>query len=175
MPPLPHPPEAAMRAMSAGAAWSGALLCAGALGTPSGSGGGSGLVKGPTGVVCAPEAATRATSQVPLRGAGTGGGGPLATAELLHTQPTGSARPGAEHSALGGEPPPPPPPQPPPMDPAGAAAGGGGCPVQAVSLSGSGLMGLEGQLNRPPSPRWQHRPQRQSPATRVPCARFFPG
>ena len=57
MPQVPHPPEAAMRAMSASVAGSGALLRAASRGTPSGSGGGSGLVAGPVGVVGAPGAA----------------------------------------------------------------------------------------------------------------------
>ena len=62
MPPVPHPPEAAVRAMSAGTTGSGALLRAGSQGTPSGSGGDSGLVKGPVGVAGASGAATGAAS-----------------------------------------------------------------------------------------------------------------
>ena len=79
------------------------MLHTGSRGTPNGSGGGSGLVKGPTGMVGAPGTATVAASHAPLHGARTGGGGPTSTAGLPHAQPTGSARPGAEHSALGGD------------------------------------------------------------------------
>ena len=103
VPPVPHPPQATMRAMSAGAAGSSAMLRTGSGGAPSGSGGDSGLVNGPAGVVGAPGAAIGATSQVPLGGAGTGRGRLPSVAGLPHAQPIGSARPGAEHPALGGE------------------------------------------------------------------------
>ena len=54
-----------------------------------------------------PGATARATGKAPLRGAGTGGGGPPPAVRLPHTQPAGSARPGAAQYALGGECPPP--------------------------------------------------------------------
>ena len=147
MPPVPHPPEAAMRAMSAGAVKSGALLRAGSRGTPSGSGGGGGLVKGHVGMVGASGAATGAASQAPLRGAGSGGGGhhPWPGCRMPSPPAQCSARPGAEHLALGGENSPPP-----PTGSSRCPSGGGGRPVRAESLSGSGLMGPGGQLNCPP-------------------------
>ena len=73
-----------------GSCWEGGTPCAGRVALPE-------------------PPATGAPSQAPLRGAGTGGGGPPVTGGLSHTQPTGSAQPGAEHFALGGETPPPPP------------------------------------------------------------------
>ena len=82
MPPVPRPPEAAMRAVPAGAAGSGALLRVWARGTPSGSGGGGDLVKGPVGVASAPGATTGAAGQAPLRGALTSDGGPPTAAGL---------------------------------------------------------------------------------------------
>ena len=91
-----------------------------AQGTPTSSGGGNGLVKAPAGVVGAPGATTGSANQVPLCGAGTGGGGPPSAAGLPLAQPTDSARPGAEHSALGGDN------SPPPLGPTGAPVGGGG-------------------------------------------------
>ena len=120
VPPLPHPREAAMRAMSAGAARSGTLHHPGSRRTPIGSGGGSGLVKAPAGVVGTPGAASLA----PLRGAGTGNGGPPPTPGLPHTQPADSARPGAQNLARGGDHRAPPPP--PKLEPTSAPARGAG-------------------------------------------------
>ena len=120
VPPVPRPPAAAMRAVPAGAAGSGALLRAGARGPPSGSGGGSGILTGPAGVAGAPGAA----NQAPLRGAGTGGSRPPPAAGLPLAQPTGTPRPGTEYSALGGEYSPPLPPR--GIQRASQQGGGGG-------------------------------------------------
>ena len=65
VPPLPCLPEAAVRALPAGATGCGALLRGGSRGTPCGSGGGGGLVKGPSSVVGVARAAIRAASQAP--------------------------------------------------------------------------------------------------------------
>ena len=145
VPPVPRPFKAARRALPAGAAGGRALLRAGSRGTPYGSGGDSSLVKGPASVASAAGAATRAASQAPLRGAGTGSGGPPLAAGLLLAQPASMAPPGAEHPAVVRIAPPPPPRgiQRAPRRPVGAL-GGGGRPVRAESLSGSGLMGPGG-------------------------------
>ena len=82
MPPVTHPFEAALPALPASMTGAGALLRAGSLGTPCGSGGESGLVKGFAGVLCAAGAATRAVHQAPLRGASDDGGGPPPAAGL---------------------------------------------------------------------------------------------
>ena len=82
VPPVPCPPAAALRAVQASAARSGALLRAGAHGPPSGRGRGSGILAGPAGRAGAPGTTTGAASQAPLRGAGTGIGGPQPAAGL---------------------------------------------------------------------------------------------
>ena len=172
VPPVPRPLAAAMRAMLASAAGSGALLRAGAYGPPSGSGRGSGILMGPAGVAGVPGATTGAASQAPLRGAGTGGSGPSPTAGLPLAKPTGTARPGAEFSAPGGESPPH------GIERAPQQGGGGGQPDQAESLISLGLMGPGGQLHRPPPfpqrwrPRWQHHPRRRCPGPHVGVARM---
>ena len=78
-------------------------MCTGPRGASSGRGGGGGLVKGPAGMVGTTGATAEATGQAPLCGAGASGGRPRSPAELLHAQSAGLMRPGARHTALGGE------------------------------------------------------------------------
>ena len=85
---VPCPSTAAVRTVPAGAARSCALLCTGPRGASRGSGGGGGLIKGLADMVGTP----RATSQAPLRGTGTAGGGPPPVAGLPHAQPAGSVQ-----------------------------------------------------------------------------------
>ena len=174
--PMPHSSTAAMRAVSAGTARGGTLLHTGSHGTCSGGGRGNGIVQGLADVAGAPGAA----NQAPLRGAGPGCGGTPPAARLPHTQPAGSTRPGAEHSALGGENPPP------PLGPAGAPVGGRGAPSTGREPKWFGAHGtgraVEPPPHSPPStplgaacPRWQRRPKRRRRGTRaLPCAMFFP-
>ena len=123
----------------------GALLRAGSRGTPRGSAGDSGPVKGPAGVAGAAGAATGVANQAPSCGAGTGSGGPPPAAGLPPAQPTRMVRLGAQYPAPGTDPPPPPGIQRAPR------WGGGGRPVRAENPSGSGVIGPGGQLHRPPS------------------------
>ena len=169
MPLVPHPPKAAMRAVSASVAGSGALL-RGSRGTPSGSGGGSGLSKGPAGVVDAPEPPPEPPAKRPC----------VAPARRWqvsgHRQrpdcrtpspPAGPPSGGQVQNTLPSVGKPPPPPW---VQRAPRQRGGGGRPIRAESLSGSGLMGQGGQLNPPPPPTPRRRrlqcqrcPQRRSP------------
>ena len=121
--------------MSAGVAGSDALLRTRTRGTPSGRGGGRGLVHGPAGA----PGALGAASPAPLRGAGTGRGGPPPTTGLPLAQPTGTAQSGAEYLALGAERRPPPPPTGSSGHPdmGGGATGAGGEP-QWIGIDGAG-------------------------------------
>ena len=88
---------------------------------------------------------------------------PLPAHKLPLAQPTGTARPGAKYSALGGESPPPPPRiQRPPLRGRGGSGTGGEPQWLGVDAAGRAAAPPPPPHSRSRHPRWQHGPWRQS-------------